>query len=119
MVDFQKSKWRAGNAEADRRAQQLKQQFKTVSQTRIPVKKNRSGFFWGWIIVYLALGAVAIAFYDIEQKRIAADEGKFVYFRTCKEALMAGAAPILRGQPGYDWWLDADNDGIACEPFPN
>lgn len=40
-----------------------------------------------------------------------------VYFRGCNEARAAGAAPILRGQPGYRPGLDGDGDGIACEPY--
>ena len=41
-----------------------------------------------------------------------------VYFRYCDEARAAGKAPIYRGEPGYRPSLDADNDGIACEPYP-
>jgi len=40
-----------------------------------------------------------------------------VYFRNCKEAWAAGAAPLYRGQPGYRPEMDGDGDGIACEPF--
>lgn len=40
-----------------------------------------------------------------------------VYFRNCKEAWAAGAAPLMRGQPGYRPEIDGDNDGVACEPF--
>lgn len=39
------------------------------------------------------------------------------YFRNCKEAWAAGAAPLYRGQPGYRPEMDGDGDGIACEPF--
>lgn len=42
---------------------------------------------------------------------------KRTYFRNCREAWRAGAAPIYRGEPGYRPELDGDNDGIACEPF--
>lgn len=38
-----------------------------------------------------------------------------VYYKNCKEARAAGAAPIRRGEPGYRPALDRDNDGIACE----
>lgn len=38
-------------------------------------------------------------------------------FRSCAEARAAGAAPMRRGQPGYNPNLDGDNDGIACEPY--
>jgi hypothetical protein len=37
-------------------------------------------------------------------------------FRDCRAAWAAGAAPIYRGQPGYDVSMDGDLDGIACEP---
>lgn len=37
------------------------------------------------------------------------------YYPNCAAARAAGAAPILRGQPGYRPGLDRDNDGIACE----
>ena len=37
------------------------------------------------------------------------------YYRNCKAARDAGAAPLYRGQPGYRPELDRDNDGIACE----
>lgn len=36
-------------------------------------------------------------------------------WRRCSDARAAGAAPVLRGQPGYAPWLDADGDGIGCE----
>jgi hypothetical protein len=37
--------------------------------------------------------------------------------RNCSEARARGLAPARRGQPGYAPWLDADNDGVACEPY--
>jgi hypothetical protein len=40
-----------------------------------------------------------------------------VYYRNCGAARAAGVAPIRRGEPGYRRGLDADNDGIACEPY--
>lgn len=39
------------------------------------------------------------------------------YYARCSDARAAGAAPIYRGQPGYRPGLDADNDGVACEPY--
>jgi len=38
-----------------------------------------------------------------------------VFYQNCTAARAAGAAPILRGEPGYRPALDRDNDGIACE----
>ncbi|MBB1035694.1 excalibur calcium-binding domain-containing protein, partial [Dietzia sp. CQ4] len=37
------------------------------------------------------------------------------YFANCDAARAAGAAPIMRGEPGYAPKLDRDNDGVACE----
>lgn len=36
----------------------------------------------------------------------------------CNAARAVGLAPARRGQPGYWPSHDADNDGIACEPWP-
>ncbi len=41
--------------------------------------------------------------------------GETVYYKNCAAAREAGAAPILRGEPGYRSGLDGDDDGIACE----
>lgn len=38
-----------------------------------------------------------------------------VYYANCTDARNAGAAPILRGEPGYRSGLDRDDDGVACE----
>jgi hypothetical protein len=37
-----------------------------------------------------------------------------VYYKNCGVALAEGAAPILRGEPGYRSGLDPDGDGVAC-----
>ena len=37
--------------------------------------------------------------------------------RNCDAARAVGHAPAYRGQPGYWPHLDADQDGIACEPY--
>lgn len=36
----------------------------------------------------------------------------------CDAVRAYGLAPARRGQPGYWPMHDADNDGIACEPWP-
>ena len=36
-------------------------------------------------------------------------------FRNCAEARRMGAAPVMRGEPGYGIHIDRDNDGIGCE----
>lgn len=39
------------------------------------------------------------------------------YYASCREALQDGRTNIRRGEPGYRPALDADNDGLACEPY--
>ena len=41
--------------------------------------------------------------------------GGAVWYENCDAARAAGAAPVLRGDPGYDAHLDGDGDGSACE----
>ena len=41
------------------------------------------------------------------------------YYPNCSAARAAGAAPINWDEPGYRDELDRDNDGVACEPYPN
>lgn len=37
--------------------------------------------------------------------------------RNCTRMRAAGLSSIPVGHPAYRSWLDADNDGIACEPW--
>ena len=37
-------------------------------------------------------------------------------WRGCAEVRAAGVAPLFKADPGYSDRLDADGDGIACEP---
>jgi endonuclease YncB( thermonuclease family) len=39
------------------------------------------------------------------------------HYRSCREARAAGAAPMYRGNPDYNFALDGDGDGVACEPY--
>jgi hypothetical protein len=39
------------------------------------------------------------------------------YFRDCRSAKAAGFYNIPRHHPAYRPQLDADNDGLACEPY--
>jgi hypothetical protein len=41
--------------------------------------------------------------------------GGSVYYENCDAARTAGAAPVHRGDPGYDDHLDRDGDGTGCE----
>lgn len=55
---------------------------------------------------------------DSAPSRTRAPARSSAYFRSCREAWAAGAAPLRRGQPGYRVEMDGDGDGVACEPLP-
>lgn len=38
-------------------------------------------------------------------------------YSDCDAARAAGAAPLRAGEPGFGPHLDADRDGVACEPY--
>ncbi|MBB3941720.1 hypothetical protein GGR39_003401 [Novosphingobium fluoreni] len=44
-------------------------------------------------------------------------QGSGYPYRSCAQARAADAAPMYRGQPGYNPNLDGDGDGISCEPY--
>ncbi|TLP58588.1 excalibur calcium-binding domain-containing protein [Microbispora triticiradicis] len=38
-------------------------------------------------------------------------------YASCKEAKAHGAGPYTKGRhPEYDWYVDVDHDGVACDP---
>lgn len=45
------------------------------------------------------------------------DQPAYLYFPNCSVARTTGHAPIRAGSSGYRIGLDADGDGIACEPY--
>ncbi|WP_307817390.1 excalibur calcium-binding domain-containing protein [Nocardia acididurans] len=63
-------------------------------------------------LTFLGVIALLLAALVLGAKSASAEE---VYYKNCAAARDAGAAPILRGEPGYRPALDRDNDGIACE----
>jgi hypothetical protein len=68
------------------------------------------------------LGATAFILFDAVQPPDTppAIEGlslRATYYNSCREAFQDGRANIRAGEPGYREALDADRDGLACEPF--
>lgn len=39
------------------------------------------------------------------------------HWPSCNAARTAGTSPLHAGEPGYRPELDADGDGVACEPY--
>lgn len=67
-----------------------------------------------WQFVPQLRSAATVATHSREQ--LAAIQAS-AYFPNCDAARAAGAAPIHIGEPGYRDKLDADGDGVACEPY--
>ena len=84
--------------------------------------RRRSDRVMAWSVTVLALVVIGIAlgrYFPATQSHdgMAFAAAAPAYYRRCADAHAAGVAPLLRGRPGYRSELDADNDGIACEPF--
>lgn len=71
------------------------------------IRQRRSRI--GYVTPLLFVGFVASAV------RLHADGVHMAFYVNCAQARAAGVTPIREGEPGYQSWLDADGDGIACE----
>jgi Excalibur calcium-binding domain len=71
---------------------------------------------WGAVGI-MAIGCLIAAQSSRPKWTIATSLPVATYVANCSEARARGIAPIFRGQPGYRPALDADNDGVACEPY--
>jgi hypothetical protein len=67
----------------------------------------------------LALVAISVAMWRSRPVEWTAETRRLhqAAARNCDAARAVGLAPAARGQPGYWPHLDADHDGIACEPW--
>lgn len=67
-------------------------------------------------LVTLGSGAVFLAVLFGDRLLISKYDRPAVFYPNCDAAWAAGAAPIPRISPDYRPELDADHDGITCEP---
>lgn len=83
--------------------------------------RNMSGGV-GLLVLGAGVGASAFILLDsLQPEEKQAREGVMAfrgpYYASCREAFQDGRANIARGEPGYRAALDADGDGLACEPY--
>jgi Excalibur calcium-binding domain len=76
----------------------------------------------GLMVLGAGLGATAFILFDAVQppEQPPTIEGlslRATYYNSCREAFQDGRINIRTGEPGYRPELDADGDGLACEPF--
>ncbi|WP_082837044.1 excalibur calcium-binding domain-containing protein [Labrenzia sp. OB1] len=104
----------------DRNARRLKDRFKAVSNKSF--RSSASPARHGWIkLLAVAVALVAAVYFALPifspwPRNVTLRH--IVSFANCDTARAVGLAPANRGEPGYWSKLDADRDGIACEPFP-
>ena len=83
-------------------------------------RRQWRGTSWqGWKISLIAAATVsAVVFYFVQSPWPVLVTAKHVLAaHNCDTARVLGLAPARVGEPGYWAKLDADNDGIACEPY--
>jgi hypothetical protein len=90
--------------------------------------QRRWGFRpWRWwrswwlrwsILTLAAVGGVLLALAAWKPWPLSVTLRHLAAARNCDTARSVGLAPAQRGEPGYWARNDADNDGIACEPWP-
>lgn len=113
---------RLRNRDADVR--KLKRRFRTFSRKhspdqRLPLLKALP---WHTLAGAFALGALATWTFHawVWNSNLWPSTQVLLEVRPvhdCATARRIGAAPLYKGFSGYREWLDADRDGIACEPL--
>ena len=109
-----------GTARADKNVQQLRKRAEGVSKRSFRVVPLHRRYRW-----QIQLGALmAFALAALSLMPLVSPWPRLTFLRhiasgpNCDAARAAGLAPAKRGEPGYWSSHDADNDGIACEPWP-
>lgn len=93
----------------------------TFPRLTVQRRKKRMALRLNWLV---PLGIAVASVVSVGQFMVTNSWPVDVKFRhliaaaNCSTARAVGLAPALRGQPGYHPHLDADRDGISCEPYP-
>lgn len=98
---------------SQQRLRRARRAFRRHSPRRLPRVRVRAV---GLVAFGAFLGAGTVTLLDASEPRTAFTF-RTVHYSNCREAIQAGVAPIYRGEPGYAQHLDADDDGVACEPY--
>ncbi|HET6387810.1 excalibur calcium-binding domain-containing protein [Hyphomicrobium sp.] len=72
---------------------------------------------WPWLLLG-CVGGSLLAIASASPWPLDVTVRHFLASSNCKTARAVGLAPAVRGEPGYWPRNDADDDGIACEPWP-
>jgi len=87
----------------------------------VPRRMGRPGRNAGLLIVGAGLGASAFILLDAMAPPTQAAShtlgAERAFYASCRDAFQDGRANIRSGEPEYRLALDADSDGLACEPY--
>ncbi|MEM7290174.1 MAG: excalibur calcium-binding domain-containing protein [Pseudomonadota bacterium] len=103
----------------DDKAKALKARFASVSNAALPAKRSnhRTKILLKTVLVGLALFAITVGLFSLSPWPPLATVKHIASIQNCDAAKAFGVAPARVGEPGYWSRHDADNDGIACEPY--
>jgi hypothetical protein len=115
---------RALRADADEQADRLRDRFKAVSRRidrALRLRRLKAGLqkraIWIWACLGI-LGGGYIGLTTASPWPIGLTVRHLLAVNNCAMARLVDLAPAQRGEPGYWARNDADDDGIACEPWP-
>ena len=107
--------------EPDKGAQQLRRRFQRVSR-RWEYRLRQRHILRAVGICTLTLALVVVLVWTLLKALSPwppmSTISHLLAFPNCAAARAVGLAPARRGGPGYWSRHDADNDGVACEPWP-
>ncbi|WP_083241571.1 excalibur calcium-binding domain-containing protein [Methyloceanibacter stevinii] len=72
-----------------------------------------------WTYLAIAVGTALGLYLVLSPWPVHTALGHLFAYANCASPEAVGLAPARRGKPGYWTHLDADNDGVSCEPWPN
>lgn len=93
--------------------------FAVVSR-RLERRRERAWYLRNWKLIAVALAFASICGWSIaetEARSILDGVRHILAAPNCSMARLVSVAPARYGQPGYWRSHDADDDGIACEPW--
>jgi len=120
--------WRRNRRElrpdVDEQADRLKNRFKAVSRRidrALRLRRLQAGLqkraTWIWACLGI-LGGGYLGLTLASPWPIGLTVRHLLAANNCAMARLVDLAPAVRGEPGYWARNDADDDGIACEPWP-
>jgi hypothetical protein len=114
--------WRIHEArEPERELRRLQGRFRAVSRRYDRAIRLRRFYRRAkvWAFVGIAVVALSSELASLSPWPLMLRLRHIASYPNCNAARAVGLAPAKKGEPGYWPHLDADADGISCEPWPH